>query len=105
MHAVWLLVGLVVGAVAGAMVMVRFERARRAGAESAEVARLQAQLDGAQSLASARDDLLALVKQGAGEELAQRGGEVVELMKAHLDKALTQAGADEEARKQAVAKL
>ena len=105
MEAVWLLVGLVVGVIAGAWVMLRLERTRQDGAESADVARLQSQLEASQTLAGARDDLLALVKQGAGEELAQRGGEVVELIKAHLDTALTQAGADEEERKRAVAGL
>src|SRR5688500_11908304 len=109
MEAIWLLAGLLIGAAAGAWVMQRFESTRRSGAENAEVARLQAQLDAAQStaqtLASARVELLALVKQGAGEELAQRGGEVVELVKAHLETTLTQAGADEEQRKRAVSEL
>jgi DNA recombination protein RmuC len=109
MEAIWLLVGLVVGVLAGAWVMLRLERTRHAGAESADVARLQGQLDAAEStsqtLASAREELLALVRQGAGEELAQRGGEVVELMKAHLGTALTQAGADDAERKRAVAGL
>lgn len=105
MEAIWLLVGLVLGLFAGAGVMLFAARVRRAAAESAEVARLRAQLDAARTVAGAREDLVALVKQGAGEELAQRGGEVVELMKAHLDTALTQAGADEAARKRAVAEL
>ena len=109
MEAIWMLVGLAVGGVVGAWVMLGLERARRAGAENTEVVRLQARLEAAEStsqtLATAREELLALVKQGAGEELSQRGGEVVELMKAHLQTALTQAGADDEARKQAVAGL
>ncbi len=105
MEAVWLLVGLVLGLFAGAGGMLFVARVRGAAAESAEVARLRAQLEAAQSVAGARDELVALVKQGAGEELAQRGGEVVELMKAHLETALTQAGADEEARERAVAEL
>lgn len=105
MEAVWLLVGLVLGLCAGAGGMLFVARVRGAAAESAEVARLRAQLDAAQSVAGARDELVALVKQGAGEELAERGGEVVELMKAHLETALTQAGADEEARERAVAEL
>jgi DNA recombination protein RmuC len=105
MEAIWMLVGLVLGLFAGAGVMLLVVRLRGAATESAEVARLQAQLDAAQTVAGARDELLALVKQGAGEELAQRGGEVVELMKAHLETTLTQAGADEEARKRAVAEL
>ena len=70
MEAIWLLVGLVAGIIAGAWVTYRFARIRREGAESAEVARLQSQLDAAQTLAGAREDLLDLVKQGAGEELA-----------------------------------
>lgn len=105
MEGIWLLVGLVLGFFVGTGVMLFAARVRRAAAESAEVARLRAQLDAAQSVAAAREDLVALVKQGAGEELAQRGGEVVELMKAHLETALTQAGADEAARKRAVAEL
>ncbi len=109
MEAIWMLVGLAVGVVAGAWVMLRLERTRRAGDENAEVVRLQAQLDAAEStaqtLATAREDLLALVRQGAGEELAQRGGDVVKLVKAHLDTQLTQAGADAEERKRAVSEL
>jgi DNA recombination protein RmuC len=105
MEAIWLLVGLVLGLFAGAGVMLLVARLRRAATESAEVARLQAQLDAAQTVADAREDLVALVKLGAGEELSQRGGEVVELMKAHLETALTQAGADDEARKRAVSEL
>lgn len=85
--------------------MARLERVRHAGAESADVARLQAQLESAQSLAGAHDGLLALVKQDAGEELAQRGGQLVELLTAHLGNALTQAGADDAERKRAVAEL
>src|SRR5690349_19988372 len=109
MEAIWMLVGLAVGGVVGAWVMLGLERSRRAGAENTEVVRLQAQLEAAEStaqtLASAREELLALIKQGAGEEVSQRGSEVVELMKAHLETALTQAGADDETRKQAVAGL
>ncbi len=109
MGAIWLLVGLGVGAVLGAWVMLRLERTRQAGVENAELVRLQVQLEAerstSQTLASAREELLALVKQGAGDELAQRGGEIIALVKAHLDTALTQAGADEDARKQAVAEL
>lgn len=105
MEAIWLLVGLFLGLIAGAGVMLLVARLRRAATESAEVARLQAQLDAAQTVAGARDDLVALVKQGAGEELTQRGGEVVELMKAHLETALTQAGADDEARKRTVSEI
>lgn len=105
MEAIWLLVGLVLGLCAGAGVMLLVARLRGAARESAAVARLQAQLDAAQTVAGAREDLVALVRQRAGEELAQRGGEVVELMKAHLETALTQAGADEEARKRAVSEL
>ncbi len=105
MEATWLLIGLAFGVVAGAWVMQRLERARRDGTESAEIARLQSQLEASQTLAGAREDLLALVKQGAGEELTQRGGEVVELIKAHLQTKLTQAGVDEEERKRAVVGL
>jgi DNA recombination protein RmuC len=106
MEVILLLMGLVVGVVLGALVMAWWDRSRRAGAESAEVARLQAKLEGAESLLSAREDLLALVKQGAGEELALRGGEVLELVKAHLATTLTQSGTDdEEERKRAVAGL
>jgi DNA recombination protein RmuC len=105
METIWLLVGLVIGVTAGAWAMLRFQRERHEGEQNAEVVRLRAQLDAAQTLTTAPDDILALVKQGAGEELAQRGGEVVELMKAHLDMALTQAGADDEARKRAVSEL
>jgi DNA recombination protein RmuC len=105
MEAVWLSVGLICGAIAGAVVMARLERAQRDGEERAEVARLQSQLEVAQTLAGAREDLLALVRQGASEELAQRGGEVVELIKAHLETTLTRAGADEEERKRAVVGL
>lgn len=105
MEPIWLLVGLVLGLFAGTGVTLLVARVRRVGAESAEVARLQAQLDAAQTIAGAREELVALVKQGAGEELAQRGGEVVELMKAHLEITLTQAGGDEEARKRAVTEL
>jgi DNA recombination protein RmuC len=105
MEAVWLLVGLVIGTFAGAGVMLFAARVRRAAGESAEVARLRAQLEAAQTVAGAREELVALVKQGAGEELAQRGGEVVELLKSHLGTALTRAGADEQARKRAVAEL
>ena len=105
MEVIWILMALVVGTVLGALVMAWLERSRRAGAESADVARLQAKLEGAESLLSAREDLLALVKQGAGEELALRGSEVVALVKAHLATTLTQSGADDEERKRAVAGL
>jgi DNA recombination protein RmuC len=109
MDVIWVLVGLVLGATVGVSVMVWVQRTRRAWTENAEVAGLRAELRAANSttetLASARTELLALVKQGAGEELAQRGGEVVELMKAHLATALTQAGAGDEQRKRAVAEL
>jgi DNA recombination protein RmuC len=105
MEAIWLLVGLIVGVIAGAWVMLRLERTRREGVQNAEVVRLQSQLEAAETLAGARENLLALVKQGAGEEFAQRGGEVVELIKAHLETTLTQAGADEDERKRAVACL
>lgn len=105
MEAIWLLVGLLVGGAAGVWVMARLERTRHAGAESADVARLQAQLESAQSLAGAHDGLLALVRQGAGEELAKRGAQLVELLTAHLGNALTQAGADDAERKRAVAEL
>lgn len=105
MEAMWLLVGLLVGGAVGVWMTARLERARHAGAESADVARLQAQLENAESLAGAHDGLLALVKQGAGEELAQRGGQLVELLTAHLGNALTQAGADDAERKRAVAEL
>jgi DNA recombination protein RmuC len=105
MEPIWLLVGLVIGVFAGAGGMLFAARLRRAAGESAEVARLRAQLDAAQTVAGAREELVALVKQGAGEELAERGGEVVELLKSHLETALTQAGADDEARKRAVSEL
>ena len=109
MAGIWLLVGLLIGAAVGSWAMVRLERTRRAGTENAEVAVLRAQLQAAEAtaetLATARDELLALVRQGAGEELAQRGGEMVELVKAHLEKALTKAAADDEERKRAVAGL
>ena len=109
MQAIWLLVGLVLGAVVGAFVTVRLERVRRAGAENAEIARLQERLDAAeasaQTLASVGEQMLAVVKQGAGEELAQRGGEVANLVKLHLEAALTQSGTDEDERKRAVAGL
>lgn len=105
MEAIWLLVGLVLGLIAGAGVMFFIARVRTTAAESTDVARLQAQLDAAQTVAGAREELVALVKQGAGEELAQRGGEVVDLMKANLETTLTQAGADEEQRKRAVSEL
>lgn len=105
MEAIWLLVGLVIGIFAGAGVMLFVARVRRAAGESAEVARLQAQLDAAQTVADARKELIALVKQGAGEELTQRGGELVEHLKSRLETALTQAGADDEARRRAVSEL
>jgi DNA recombination protein RmuC len=89
--------------------MRRLERTGQAGAEAAEVARLQARVESAESasqtLVSAREELLALVRQGAGDELTQRGGEVVSLIKAHLETAMAQAGADEESRKRAVSDL
>jgi len=106
MEAIWLLVGLLMGAAGGGWAVVRLERAHRAGRESVEAARLQGELAGAEAaradLVAAREELLALVKQGAGEELAQRGSEVVERVQAHLRSALTQAGADDEKRKQQV---
>ena len=105
MEAIWLLVGLIVGAIVGAWIMHHLARARREGATSAEIARLELQLEAAQTFAGAREELLALVKQGAGEELAQRGGEVVELVKALLETNLTRAGAEDEERKRAVAGL
>jgi DNA recombination protein RmuC len=105
MEAMSLLAGLVIGAAVGAWVVAHLQRTQRAGAESAAVARLEAQLESARSLAGAHDELLALVRQGAGEELAQRGGQLVELLTAHLGTALTQAGADDVQRKRAVADL
>ena len=109
MQASWLLVGLVFGALAGAWVMRRLERTRHAGVHAAEVARLEGRVESAESasraLVSAREELLALVRQGAGDELAHRGGEVVTLVKAHLETAMVQAGADEESRKRAVSDL
>ena len=105
MEAIWLLVGMVLGLFAGAGVMLLVERLRGAAAESAEVAHLRAQLDAAQTVAGAREELLALVKHGAGEEFAQRGGEVVNLLKAQLETTLAEAGADNDARKRAVAEL
>jgi DNA recombination protein RmuC len=99
------MVGLVIGVIAGAWVTYRLARASRLGADSAEVARLQSRLEAAQTLVSAREDLLALVKQGAGEELAQRGGELVELIKARLETATTHAAADEDERRRAIAGL
>src|SRR5688572_27618743 len=85
MEAIWLLVGLVLGVFAGVGAMLFAARLRRAGAESAEVARLRALLEAAESRAGAREQLLALATQGAGTELTQRGGELVELMTTHLD--------------------
>ena len=105
MEAIWLLVGLLFGVFAGAWVMFRLERTRYDGVQNADVVRLQSQLEAAETLAGARENLLALVKQGAGEEFAHRGGEVVELIKAHLETTLVQAGADEDERKRAVASL
>jgi DNA recombination protein RmuC len=105
MEAIWLLVGLVIGVFAGVGVMLFAARLRRASAESAEVASLRAQLEAAESRADAREELLALAAQGAGTELTQRGGELVELMTTHLDSRLTQAGASDEARTRAVAEL
>jgi DNA recombination protein RmuC len=109
MEGLWLLVGLVLGAVSGAVVMARFQHSRRAWSESAEVARLRTELDAAKSpvdaLAGARDEMLALVKQGAGEELTQRGGELMKLVTAHLETATTKAEAGDEKRKQAVSDL
>jgi DNA recombination protein RmuC len=109
MQGIWLLAGLVLGVLVGASAMLRLERTRRSGVESAEIARLQARLDAAEAtsetLASVGEQMLAIVKQGAGEELAERGGEVVNLVKLHLEAALTQAGSDEEERKRAVAGL
>jgi DNA recombination protein RmuC len=105
MEPIWLLVGLSIGVSVGAWVTFRVTRARYDGAETAAVARLQAQLEAAQTVSGAREELLALVKQGAGEELAQRGSEVVDLIKAHLGAALTHAGADDEERKRAIAGL
>ncbi len=102
MGPIWLLVGLIAGAAVGAWVMRRFERARVTATENAENVRLQTQLEAAQTVANAREDLVAVVKHGAGEELAQRGNEVVELVKAHLDTKLTESGADEQARRQAI---
>lgn len=97
MGPIWLLVGLLVGAVIGAWLGVRFGRDGVAG--------LQAQLEAAQTVAGARDELLALVKQGAGEELAERGDQFLKLMEAQLEKTMTQAGAGEEARKKAIEEL
>jgi DNA recombination protein RmuC len=101
----WLLVGLSIGAVAGASAISRLEKSRRGVAESAEVTRLQSRLDAAETIAGARDDLLALVKQGAGEEIAHRGGELVALIKVHLESAVAQARANDDERKRAVAGL
>ena len=97
MGPIWLLVGLLLGTVIGAWLGMRFGRSGVAG--------LQAQLEAAQTVAGARDELVALVKQGAGEELADRGSQFLKLMEAQLEKTMTQAGADEEARKKAVEEL
>ena len=109
MQAVWLLVGLVVGAGVGAWLMLRWERARAQGRENTEVVRLQAQLESAQSQAerhaSERDEFVALVRQVAGEEFAVRGEQFVALGTAQFETALTKAGADEAARKRAVEDL
>jgi DNA recombination protein RmuC len=109
MQGVWLLVGLGIGGFVGAFAMLRFERARRDGVENAEIATLRAKLEASeattQTFATAREEILAFVKQGAGEEIAQRGGEVVKQVTLHLEAALKQAGADDEERKRAVAGL
>ncbi len=109
MEAIWLLVGLAVGGVGGSWAMLLLERTRRQGAENAEIAALRAQLDAvestAQTLAGARQELLAVVQQGAGAEMGRRGGELVESLKTHLEANRIQSGADEEARRQAVANL
>ncbi len=97
MGPIWLLVGLLLGAVIGAWLGVRFGRSGVAG--------VQAQLEAAQTVAGARDELVALVKQGAGEELAERGTQFLSLMEAQLEKAMTQAGTGEEARKKAIEEL
>ena len=109
MEAVWLLVGLVVGGLVGATLMLRLERTRRDGQEGAEVARLRAQLEAAHSLSdtltSAREEFVAVVRQGAGEELAQRGEQLVALVTTQLEATVAKAGADDAERKRAVEKL
>jgi DNA recombination protein RmuC len=97
MGPIWLLVGLLLGAGIGAWLGVRFGRTGVAG--------LWAQLEAAQTVSGARDELIALVKQGAGEELTERGDQFLKLMKAQLETAMTQAGADGDARKKAVEEL
>lgn len=97
MGPIWLLLGLLIGAAIGAWVGTRLGRARVGG--------LEAQLEAAQTVAGARDELVSLVKQGAGEELAERGNQFLKLMEAQLGKVLTESGADEEARRKAIEEM
>jgi DNA recombination protein RmuC len=101
MQAILILVGLVVGGVIGGVVMARLERARGGG----EIAALAAKLEASESLAGAREELVALVKQGAGEEIALRGDDIIKHVKSTLDAALKQTGANDEERQRALSGL
>ena len=141
MGPIWLLLGLVIGGVVGALVVKRVfasrvaeacarvvdsetecarataqcaadqqEHLRKEGNLKATLAGLEAELDGVRTtsvekielLTQEREDLVAQVKQGAGEVLDARGEQLLKTLTAHLATAQTKSGADLERRQKAV---
>jgi DNA recombination protein RmuC len=83
------------------------------GRLSAEIARLEAELAGERTasaekiglLSQARQDLVAQVKQSAGEALDARGEQLLKTLTAHLETSQAKSGADLEKRQHAVEQM
>ena len=144
MELVWLILGLVAGGTAGALIVRRATQRRlaealRAAAEreawyartaegwstrerellqsekelATTLTRCQAELAAEQTasaekielLSQARVDLVAQVKQSAGEALDARGEQLLKTLTAHLETAQAKGGADLEKRQQAVEQM
>jgi DNA recombination protein RmuC len=86
------------------------DKLRAEGDAKAEVVALKAQLQHERESAAekiklltrAREDLVAQVKQSAGEALDARGDQLVKMLTAHLSTAQTQGGADLDKRQKAI---
>jgi DNA recombination protein RmuC len=108
MEAVWFVVGALVGGLAVAGVFLRSQsslREERGGLQAALDAERNATKEKLDTLTQARDDLLAVVKESAGQALSERGEQIVGRLKAELEAAKTDAGADLERRQKAVEDL